>query len=171
MPIYRRRSGLCPVCKPHYCCTCGERLPEGRRSRRCRDCNIASGQAVRALPFCSRCRVDLPEGWRSRWCSDCRRDYRNGPLREQKRLPDRTCRECRGPLPPGRWSDRCTPCERKQRRALASRSARKQRGLPPTRLCAVCEEPIRNHYRGSYCPECKSEYNADYWQQYRILLK
>lgn len=168
-PITGRPSGLCAECKPHYCCTCGERLPEGRKSRRCRTCNIKSYQQARALPFCSRCGGELPEAWSARWCADCRRSYRNGPLVARKRAEDRTCRDCGAPLPAGRWSDRCTDCEGRWRKQLASRPARIARGLPPTRPCAICGDAVPSGYRGSYCPECKADYNADYWQQYRLL--
>lgn len=167
--IRNRPSGFCgEACRRLYCCTCRVRLPEGRRSKRCRDCNRAGINEAAALPFCSRCRRDLPEGWVSRWCSDCRREYRNGPLRLQKREEGRSCATtgCREALPAGRWSDYCTDCERARRRALASRSARKARGLPPVRFCPQCEEPLPNHYRHSYCPDCRSLYNVEYWSQY-----
>jgi len=142
----RNRSGLCPVCWPHWCAGCRVRLPEGRRTVFCIDCTRAQHERKFTHPGrrCTRCRVLLPAGRRNDYCRTCRCENAAKARAAKAAAGARPCRACGTPIAGTRSSNYCPPCQRRLREA-ASRQ--------PGRKCCLCQA-VRPNLGQAYCRAC-----------------
>jgi len=112
------KSTYCPECSrewrreiaqiPNRRCACGARLPVGRISNYCFDCDREARllRTERERPCSGGCGRTIRAGLRHNRCSDCERLYR-----KQLAGRERPCSWCREPMPLGTSHHLCGSCE------------------------------------------------------------
>lgn len=127
------------------CARCAKRLPSGRGSQYCYDCERRYRREVAWNPNrrCSGCRAQLAPGRLNHYCPECARAVREARYQRS----DRPCSGgCGNLMPKGARTNLCRVCQKAYREANRHK----------IKLCSECRELVPTGWVSYRCRDCES---------------